>query len=308
MPPLSSLCVIIGLFGVMDEKELAGKTASGFNEVMSVRRTWRFQADDVRFNVTAAPQSYGGIYTFNGKPRMFLWNYANDLSNDSRYEQIKAVNLRYGFHIARAGGNPWLIKSLETGTSEAVFQKIAGDDALPTVLAPDYSIFVQRWDKVVSDPTFKIMDFKKSTDIWLLSFVVNGSMYRGNRVTRGKVEIDPRYFSLNKYEAEIQFKSGERAWYKGETQYDGLIDGIPVPRRHEYKTVSETTGSVKFSRLFQYRGVAKGDLSGAAALLSAYGLPEPAAPTRGEFPIWVLIVMAGVLCLGLAVWVKKRGI
>lgn len=300
----SSLVVVCALAGSLTEKELKEKTVSGFEQVIAARRKWRFEAKDIRLNPTSGPSEFTATDSYNGKEGIFLLARSWQLDG-RRFERVKAVNSRYGFDIARSGGDPWELKSLEGEQSGGAYRKIANDNELETLLAPEYAIFIHKWNKLVSEPSMKITRSEHVGDLLKLSFSVSGPMYRGNRVVGGEVLINPTYWGLQKYEAVLEFSSGTKARYLGETQYEGAIDAIPVVRKHEYKTIDDKSGQVRFSRTFNYDGAKRGDLSEKLARSSYYGFPEPELG-EDRYPVWAVLIALGVGCIALGAWFKRR--
>ena len=206
---------------------------------------------------------------------MFLWNYANDLSNDSVMKKLKLSTCVMDFTSLALEGTV-AYQAWRLGRVKRYLKKSpATTHCLRSwCLTTRFSCSVGQGGL---DPTFKIMDFKKSTATWLLSFVVNGSMYRGNRVTRGKVGIDPRYFSLNKYEAEYSLSLEKGLGTRGRRIRR-------ADRRHSSASSSRIQDGFRnygwsFYGFFS-TGESRREIGPVPPRLSAYGLPEPATPTR----------------------------
>lgn len=301
----SHILMTFVMLGSLTESELRQKTVQGYETVMAARRAWSFRTIDQRSTPSAGSSSYSAVDAYDGSAGgSFLLTRHWEL-NSITYEKVKAANRYYGFDLARSGGRAWELKSLEGREGDKPLRQLLDDDELETLLAPDYSIFIHRWTTIVKEPTFKIVRSETGDDSIKITFKVNGAIHRGNRVNGGEAVIDPKYWSLKKYVAELTFSAGDKGTYQGETQYQGNINNIPVVRKHDYKTVDPQSGQVVFSRTLQYENEKPGDLDEQLAMASHYGLPEPAIE-EGRFPVWPTLLLIGAACLTSAAWVRRK--
>lgn len=296
------LWIALGTVNAVNQQELAERVHAGYQEVIKSRCDWKFRCEDRRFNAAAMEKNFVANGSYNGRDQSFRWNYESEVGA-KKYVRVTCMNDDYGFEILREVDKAWDLKEVRVPASP--FSVVAKNGLISTILAPDYRIFIHNWQEIVSDPSFKITRFDDKGDEWVVSFKSDGSLRSGSKVVQGKVTLDPKFCMLRSYEAEILFGSGERGFYSGRTAYEGELDGIPVIRHHEYKTVERSTGQPIFSQSLVYSDVSRGDVAGSDVRLTAFGLPEPAGMGR-RFQIWVVLIATGVVCLGISAWLKTR--
>lgn len=296
------LWVALGTVGAVDEQELAERVRAGFERVIKSRCDWKFRCEDRRFNAVAVEKNFVANVSYNGRDQSFRWHYESEVAAE-KFVRVMCMNSDYGFELLRKDDEAWKVQEVSVSASPS--GAVAKNKLMISILAPDYKIFVYNWHEIVSDPSFKITRFDDKGDEWVVAFKADGSPRSGGQVVRGKVTLDPEFCLLRSFEAEILFQSGERGFYSGRTDHKGELDGIPVMHHHEYKDVERSTGKPVTSQALVYSDISRGDIAGSDVRLTAFGLPEPAGLGR-DFPTWVILVATGIVCLGIAAWVKTR--
>lgn len=296
------------------EEDLARTVRDGVQRVVAARGTAQFQCEDDRFNATTSPNEFVANARFNSdaEAKRFRWMKKVTADDGAVYETLIGVNESYGFIIQRQDRGDWTIVDIMSNLNH-LSDMILGDELNSSsvshfqyTLIPDDLIFIHRWDRLVSEPSFQILSSSTQGDERTIRFTLDGPMYKGNRVVQGEVTLDAELGLLRRYNAEVEFSSGERGWYEGETTYEGSQQGVPLVARHEYRDVDPTTGESVTAFRLTYSRVGPGDLKEREARLAAYGLPEPSRPAPQRLSAWVFFVGLGALCLTLAVWLRIR--
>ncbi len=300
------VCILVSVVQPPDRTELTERTRAGFEKVVAARREWKFTAHDSRYNSAAEPREFFAKDVYNGRDSRFLLRYSSQLPAGAAFEEITAFNRAYSFVVNRNSSGPWTLKKLH-GESTAVPRTDLGvEEPVVGLLMPDFKVFIHRWDSLVSDASFRISEMRKDAHEWMVRFEADGPFFRGSRIVRGTATVDPELCFLRKFDAVVVYQSGEASNFSGSTTYQGDISSVPVPLRHYYQDVDTPSGTIVTSRTITYEHVAPGDLNKTDAMLSAFGLPEPASAGTGSVPIWLLCVTLGTFCLLLAVWLRWK--
>lgn len=243
---------------------------------------------------------------------MAYWE--NTEGSDGKREYVYAINDTYEFVIYRNPSQyPWTIDQLTArheqrniGDRFRVWQNTA------KTLAPIGLYDSRLLDTITPDTVTSVGLSNGSVDV---EFEIPHGLliHKGTRPSQndyllgGTVMLDREKWTVVKYEVQIRFGTDGVATIRGDMEYEGSLDGAPLPRRYvESLDDLEETG-IAWRNVYEFSDLRKCDLPAQDFTLTAYGLPEPDFGVDHRYVRMIFIVCGAViLLLILGMWMRRR--
>ena len=226
---------------------------------------------------------------------------------------IRAFNDKYAFSIVKNNDSDqyvirWLEKKSSISNSGEIHDEYIEATVYPLCAWRFFGVPMNQWINQEGMTLDKVVKVKlDETNMYRIHF-----HYHPKSLERMHEKSDDAYVLVN---PERHWRIHEinigKMGAKGETrvsyrvEYDkDADDSMPVPSKAIY-IVSNQDRSANYQRTIQFDSVQYGDVSEDKFYLSYYGLPEP----NFEEPFlsaWMKYLLAGLVCLGIAYWIKRR--
>lgn len=254
-----------------------------------------------------------------------LWTEREEVKRENpqwsgTVETAYGTNSRYAFQLMRtsAMGAGWVIEKLQVHGGETIspawqdprkYAQLGASGPLRSAL----TVYPRPLEKMAASGGLRVEEAvpvqREGRTLAQLTISYSPADADDVRISRGTVVVDPeRHWVVGEAQLDMEFPSGEVGTVSQSREYVSgiaevpllsetrvVVNARPLPRAEEFGIVEPAHHEM----VWQYKLDKLEDADEEQFMLSAFGLPEPDLDPR--VPLWSWFLVAGLLCLAIAV-------